>query len=147
MESPAPAYFEACNRVYEKLSRVRVKAYPDKPKEPLCIGDYPELRDIWPTKLDAEAEFYEFLHAIPRSAENRKFIVGEHGFLGLAPPLTKVGDLICLLDGGADAIHPPRARGQVWTICRVLLSGWRVLCTRAQNWAGINQGSITFIME
>ncbi|KAM7212050.1 Heterokaryon incompatibility protein (HET) domain containing protein [Rhypophila decipiens] len=146
LKRPAPAYFEACNRVYEKLSGVRVKAYPDKPKEPLCIGDYPELRDIWPTKLDAEAEFYEFLHAIPRSAEHRKFIVGEHGFLGLAPPLTKVGDLICLLDGGPTPfiLREHEDKSGPFTGCYYLVGECYVHGLRTG--AGVNQRSTMFII-
>ncbi|KAM7184925.1 Heterokaryon incompatibility protein (HET) domain containing protein [Naviculisporaceae sp. PSN 640] len=94
---PAPAYFEACSKIFEKISHCGIKAYGAEVEDLFRFGV--EVRDIWPTELETEAQFHEFLHAIGWATENRKFIVGDRGFLGLAPPLSKVSDLICLLDG------------------------------------------------
>ncbi|KAK4099351.1 HET-domain-containing protein, partial [Parathielavia hyrcaniae] len=98
-QQPAPAYFGDCNKIFRELSVALLQVYAGKSQEPLLIGDHPELSEIWPTKLDKEAEFSEFRQAIGAAAENRKFIVSESGLLGLAPPLSQPGDLICLFDG------------------------------------------------
>jgi hypothetical protein len=100
VERPAPASFEQCNRIYEKLSEARLNTVGLPTEAYLAsLRADPELSAIWPQGLEERSHFYDFQAAIAYAAEGRKFCVTNEGYMCLTPTGSRVGDMICIVFG------------------------------------------------
>jgi hypothetical protein len=100
IERPAPASFEQCNKIYEKLSDARLKTVGLPTEAHLAsLQADPELSAIWPQGLEELSRFHEFQAAIANAADGRKFCVTDEGYMCLIPTGSRVGDLICVIFG------------------------------------------------